>query len=195
MYIVAIDIETSGLNLEKHQILQFSAVFMDTENDRYPVEDLPSFNKIILHDEIVGEPYALNMNAKIIEKIKNYDKSQIDDFSGPGDLMDLFYNWLIRCLPVCKDLKFKITLAGKNLASFDLKFIEKLKNYEIFFKPYYHRRIIDPAILYVDWFIDTELPNLQLCLDRAGISRIVTHDALDDAQNIVRLIRKKRNLK
>jgi len=51
------------------------------------------------------------------------------------------------------------------------------------------QRVLDPAILFVDWKNDESLPSLTTCKQRAGISGIVTHDALDDAWDVIETLR------
>lgn len=82
-----------------------------------------------------------------------------------------------------------ITVAGKNFATFDKLFLEKLPRWKQVIR--IKQRILDPAILYVDWKGDTSLPSLGECKERAGIEGIVTHNALEDAWDVVELLRKK----
>jgi len=84
--------------------------------------------------------------------------------------------------------KTYITVAGKNFASFDQLFLEKLPRWKQVIA--IRRRIIDPAILFVDWDNDIAPPGLAECKRRASIEGIVTHDALDDAKDVVNLIRR-----
>lgn len=82
-----------------------------------------------------------------------------------------------------------ITAAGKNFGTFDKLFIEKLPRWNRFFR--FRQRILDPAILFTDWKEDSELPNLSTCLKRAGFNDVVTHDAVDDAKDVIRVLRTK----
>ncbi len=82
-----------------------------------------------------------------------------------------------------------ITVAGKNFATFDKLFLEKLPRWKQVIR--IKQRILDPAILYVDWKGDSSLPSLGECKERAGIEGIVTHNALEDAWDVVELLRKK----
>ena len=66
MKYVSIDIETTGLDREVCQVLEISVVIEDTRNLK-PVEELPHLDLIIEHDTIVGQPYAINMNARIFK--------------------------------------------------------------------------------------------------------------------------------
>ena len=81
-----------------------------------------------------------------------------------------------------------IIAAGKNFATFDKKFLEKLPRWQQCLR--IKQRVIDPAILYVDWKNDNDLPNLSLCKERAGLSNIVTHNALEDAWDTLEVLRK-----
>jgi oligoribonuclease len=70
MKYVSIDLETTGLETENHQILSIGAVIEDTLDTRINVEDLPTFHGVIVHNELTGSPFALNMNRDLIEKIQ-----------------------------------------------------------------------------------------------------------------------------
>ncbi len=82
-----------------------------------------------------------------------------------------------------------ITVAGKNFATFDKLFLEKLPRWKQVIR--IKQRILDPAILYVDWKGDSSLPSLGECKERAGIHGMVTHNALEDAWDVIELLRKK----
>jgi hypothetical protein len=82
-----------------------------------------------------------------------------------------------------------ITVAGKNFATFDKLFLEKLPRWKQVIR--IKQRILDPAILYVDWKNDLSLPSLGECKERGGIEGVVTHNALEDAWDVIELLRKK----
>ena len=82
-----------------------------------------------------------------------------------------------------------ITVAGKNFATFDKLFIERLPRWKQLFR--IRQRIIDPAVLYVDWKEDDSLPGLPLCKERAGLDSTVTHNAVEDAWDVIEILRKK----
>ena len=84
--------------------------------------------------------------------------------------------------------KVHITCAGKNFGTFDKLFLEKLPRWKQVFR--IRQRILDPSVLFVDWKNDESLPSLTVCKDRAGLHGLVTHDALEDAWDVVEVLRK-----
>lgn len=79
--------------------------------------------------------------------------------------------------------------AGKNFANFDNKFLERLPRWKQVLRA--RGRTIDPSILFVDWVNDGAIPGLSLCKERAHLDPHVTHNAIDDAMDIVKLLRTK----
>jgi hypothetical protein len=79
-------------------------------------------------------------------------------------------------------------VAGKNFSGFDKLFLAKMPNSRNFIDRIHHR-VIDPASLYWEPFTDKELPSSKTCLERAGMSGVVAHTALEDAKMVVNLIR------
>ena len=51
------------------------------------------------------------------------------------------------------------------------------------------QRVLDPAILCVDWNNDTALPSLTQCKERTNVEGIVTHNALEDAWDVIQVLR------
>jgi oligoribonuclease len=82
---------------------------------------------------------------------------------------------------------FYFNAAGKNFANFDNKFLERLPRWKQCLKA--RGRTLDPAVLFIDWANDDAVPGLGLCKERAGIEGIVTHNAIEDAMDIVQLFR------
>jgi hypothetical protein len=54
----------------------------------------------------------------------------------------------------------------------------------------FSHRCLDPAILYFDPLLDSQLPDLKTCKERAGVPNPVSHEALADAMDVVHLLRK-----
>lgn len=222
MVYVAIDCETSGLNPEKCQVLSIGAVVEDT-NNLLPLEELPTFHCAILHNEIHGEPFALNMNKDLLSKIVEYQtakgeaaKEAVEKkynmiFRKEKDAVVEFWKFLIRSKVIEFDLELRghiqwdvenecsypligpntpvshITVAGKNV-QFDLSFLVRLPRWRQLLKV--RQRVIDPTVYYTDWQNDEALPNLSTCKTRAGFDGHVSHDAVDDSLDIIKLIRK-----
>jgi oligoribonuclease len=84
--------------------------------------------------------------------------------------------------------KTYLNCAGKNFAGFDKKFLEKLPRWKQVFS--IRSRVLDPGILFVDWINDESIPSLDECKKRAGIDGVVTHNAVEDAMDVVMLFRK-----
>lgn len=82
-----------------------------------------------------------------------------------------------------------INAAGKNFGTFDKLFLEKLPRWKQFVKV--KQRILDPAILYVDWKTDENLPNLETCKRRANLDAVISHNALEDAWDTLQVLRSK----
>ena len=83
----------------------------------------------------------------------------------------------------------KILVAGKNVSGFDLKFLNKLPYFSEKIK--IHHRTIDPSMLFTNMKVDETPVSLQTCMNRANINGIVSHDALQDAWDVIRVLRTK----
>lgn len=220
MLYVSIDIETSGLDNSKNQVLSIGAIIEDTKK-KLPYDECPKFHAMIVQKEVVGSPRALTINSKLLSVMAEYLESSGDNrfnmethsefmFTTPEDVVKEFYDFLfingygydivtggpeIRRkngynLPVfgSKVRPITINVAGKNFGTFDKGFLELLPWWKRLVKV--RQRIIDPALLFCDWEIDETLPNLYTCKQRAGVEGIVTHNALEDAWDVIELLRK-----
>ena len=219
MIYVSIDIETSGLDNEKHKVLSIGAIIEDTEK-KLPYEECPKFNAIVLQNEITGSPRAITMNKEIISMIGEYLEGTNEarhlmnthsdySFYEEEDVVKEFYRFLwsngfgyelgpgdfVNTIdgveyPVIGGKTKPITLnvAGKNFGTFDKLFLQELPWWQKLVRT--RQRVLDPAILMVDWNNDKSLPNLTTCKERAGVSGIVTHNALEDAWDVIEVLRK-----
>lgn len=190
------DIETTGLNPDKDQILEIGCVIDDLESlgtdAEIPAPKLPHFHCYVMpsDDVISGNPIALSMNAEIIAKIaaemkrdKNLTAIMTERFFPTQDVVSHLTDWLMEQgagsasnRPTGRPIT--IVGAGKNFARFDEKFLSKL--------PYWERnirvrhRVLDPVNFFVEPG-DKEPPDLKKCLERAGIIADVPHTAVEDA--------------
>jgi len=199
MKYISIDLETTGLDSLNHQIIEFGAVLEDT-NNILPLDELPTFHAYITHPDnmLYGDIFAIHMNAGIIEKIKN--KKELKDkynFVKIEHLAEDFMFWLRN---VGFELKTKnagteysyiyaetINVAGKNFSSFDSKFLDNVPDFNKLIK--IRKRVIDPSILFTDWNLDNALPELNECNIRIGHVMPVQHTAVEDATDVIRLLR------
>jgi len=133
--------------------------------------------------------------SEIVEALFHfcYDNGIRPDFKNAQDFINMTtitdrngntYPALTSKLP-----KTYLTCAGKNFAGFDKKFLELLPRWKQVFS--IRSRVLDPGILFVDWKNDESVPSLFECKQRAGIEGIVTHNAVEDAMDVVMLLRTK----
>lgn len=81
-----------------------------------------------------------------------------------------------------------LNVAGKNFGTFDKLFLEELPWWQKLIRT--RQRVLDPAILCVDWKADEMLPSLTTCKERKEVKGIVTHNALEDAWDVIEVLRK-----
>jgi len=131
---IAIDIETTGTDPERHQILEIAAVYNRQGVD---VMDCPAFQSIVDPGEIVGEPYALNMNARTMERLAR----------GEGDslnvVMDRLMDWV-------DDTQHRFGIArfhliGKNGGKFDYQFLKRVPGWD---EDYFSHRHLEVGSLF-----------------------------------------------
>lgn len=210
MRYVSIDIETTGLNPEKDQILSIGALIEDT-NQPKNLEDMPKFHGVIKRNRIEGGLYAINLNRDLLEIMNQYDCADSQEekndivhltnmqFYNEDEIVENFYYWLAKngmieldethqYLVEAEDNPIRITAAGKNFGTFDKPFLERLPKWKQLIKV--NQRVLDPSILFVNWKDDEALPNLPLCKKRAGFDEVVSHNALEDAWDVIELLRK-----
>jgi oligoribonuclease (3'-5' exoribonuclease) len=185
---VSIDIETTGLDPKTCQVLQIGAVVDDWET---PVEELPTFNCYIEQGVIRGEPYALAMHAKIFQAMSNVTRWVASDGVSVCSLGSVTADFSMWLFDHGINSSEKMVVAGKNFAAFDRNFLSQLMNWDWDIKM--EHRFIDPGNMYYQPGIDDGLPNTEECLRRAGLPPHVSHTAVEDALDVVRLIRWKRD--
>lgn len=170
---VSIDIETTGLDPDKCQIIEFGAVI----DSGYPLDKLPRFRRLMQYERFYGEPHALSMHAVLFEAIAAKSK----DCCHPDYLMMEFGNWLVSHGYSSHE---KVVVAGKNFGSFDLQFLRRLDRFD-YVK--FHHRFIDPGML--RWSGKGGIPSLGEMLLGLGLSTGVGHTAVEDALDVIRVIR------
>lgn len=194
MKYVSIDIETSGLDPNRNQVLEIGAVY---DNGDPILDNLPTLRLVLLHEQITFTPGAATMHKDLIKEIHDAleQRRKGQDVNGnppwdkvvvyvrPEEAVDYFLRWLIHW-DALTDSK-KIIAAGKNLASFDIPFLKRLPMGEMLC---FKHRILDPVTLYLR-AEDKEPPNMETCCERAGIELEGFHTAVADAMTVVKLLR------
>lgn len=213
MKYLSIDTETTGLDPNIDQILSIGIVIEDT-NNQISLEDLPKLHLIIVRERMHGNLFSLNMNKNLISLINQWNISDQDKrsdiekenksvFCREEDVCSIIFKFLYKnnmlnplissgigdVYPTItsKTPKTQLTIAGKNFATFDKLFLENLPRWRQLFN--IRQRIIDPAILFTDFAVDESLPSLSVCKERAGFESEVSHNAVEDAIDIVKLLR------
>jgi hypothetical protein len=220
MKIVSIDIETTGLNSEQNQILSIGAIIEDTTKElnfeeipkfnalilQHQMTGSPralTMNKDIIG--LIGE--YLEGDADVRKKHDRYSGYQ---FLREEDVAQEFFDFLWEnglgypMMDVSKTVRIKkgnsypmfgsstkpilINVAGKNFGTFDKLFLERLPWWKKLIQP--KQRIIDPAMLCCRWSEDDALPSLSQCKTRCKIAGEVSHTALDDAWDVIQILRK-----
>ncbi len=190
MKYISCDIETTSLDPLNGDILEIGAIIEDTNNP-LPREQCPTFHCYVDKSTYRGDAFAINMNAGIFKKICDIRKEtscQLVKREEKG----LIYEPEV----AIKFSKFlqdngisKVIAAGKNFAGFDKKFLDELPLFKELIT--FHHRTIDPSMLYMDFKNDTAPPDLATCKKRAGLPETVSHLALDDAWDVIELLRVK----
>lgn len=136
MRYIAIDIETTGLDPEKHQILEFAAIFDDLKNPM-PLGCSPFFIRRIEADNYVISDYCLKMHQKLLGEIR--ENVPAGNNISINDLGLCFRTWLTN-LNLYETV---YTVAGKNFAGFDGQFLKRVPNF-----PMWNYRVLDVGSLY-----------------------------------------------
>lgn len=199
MKYLSIDVETTGLNPNRCQILEFGAIYDDLSK---PFSERKTFQYYFYHEQLRGDIIAFDMNKEIISiitnKIKEIKKGiQHTDLARPEEFSQVLSEWLYDVIDPKEPDDFKLNIAGKNVAGCDLNFLEMLPGFSregsslSFDKWKTRARCIDPAILYYKKE-DICLPDLQTCIKRATSNELgVSHRAIEDAEKVCCLIRYK----
>lgn len=195
MNYLSIDIETTGLTPNLDQVLEFCAVADDFTT---PMGKLPYFERIVKRETVRGNPFALSMNADILQEISKskvgHAQSGVRNFGccSEDQLLYQFAAW-INELGAWGFNPMNLKIGGHNAAGFDVQFIKRLPGYGETVN--FHHRVLDVGSLYFEP-TDHELPGTQKCLTRAGFGENspLLHRAYPDALQAVKLIRRHYNV-
>ncbi|WP_400192549.1 exonuclease domain-containing protein [Hymenobacter sp. B81] len=187
MRYVSLDLEMTGNNPERHQIIELAAVVEDTKR-LLPLDELPTFRRAVRHAEYVGTAGALALNARLLRELADSEADQ-PDICTAQELLPQLRAWLLaQGFRPDKHDRITVTLAGKNLGSFDLLFLRQLPGWGGLVRA--EPALLDPAAFYLNWRKDTRLPTMSICKARAKFAdQTVAHQAVADALDVIRLLR------
>lgn len=204
MKYVSIDIETGGLDPLVHPILEVGAVCAEIGKPGIR----STFRALIVPkdmDKIVVSPYTALLHRRVWESLEAFKKNKrptgtqvigLTDTVGclfACEIGNQLRRWVNEVWPrntntdpqLCNVGRPKITIAGKNISTFDLPFLRAQtdidKHLDI-----RHRTLAVTSHFYRPG--DECLPNLDTCLERAGINKRTEHGALSDALLVCDLI-------
>ncbi|NML66876.1 hypothetical protein HHL22_16850 [Hymenobacter sp. RP-2-7] len=190
MRYVSIDLEMSGPDPLRHQVLELAAVVEDTRRtSATPLGELPAFRRALRHPEICGTAGALALNAGLLAELADKNKRDAPDICRPDEVLPQLREFLLAngFKPNKKDC-VSVVMAGKNVATFDLLFLRELPGWGTLVRS--EPATLDPAAFYLNWQKDSRLPTMLICQARAGQAEPhVAHQALADALEVVRLLR------
>lgn len=192
MRYIALDTETTGLDPSTCQLLQLAMVLADSHDSETPLSNLPTFYASLNRDVLVGELVAITMNLDLLDHMLSVRKElpatgcHMTEYRGRQmpvyahiDNLDLdAASWLDKH---AIENGMPIVLAGCNPA-FDRSFLPPM------LKRRFHYRMLDVASMAMGrhrfLWDGTKLPG------QADLTpRPVHHDALEDARNVVAIVR------
>lgn len=169
-----LDLETTGLDKEKCQILQLALIKVD-DLDK-PNEEYERLNLYMVHEHLsYVEPKAAGMVAKTIESMKEASPDDIIQVSAAkhrwGDFLSKHYTQ-----------GEKFTFAGKNLSTFDL---EILKNQQFPLFSISHRVLDVGSLYYADFGYIPSLGEINKLIGKSEVS----HNALLDCYDVINAVK------
>jgi hypothetical protein len=173
-----------ALNLNK-DLIQAMKDYSEARTQELKDEVEESFGaRFYEENEVVEALFQFCYDNGIVDRLNTDDWSHAAISNYFKFVNGKSYPMLISNMP-----KVYLNCAGKNFAGFDKKFLEKLPRWKQVFS--IRSRVLDPGILFVDWVNDESIPSLDQCKQRAGIDGAVTHNAVEDAMDVVMLLRQK----
>ena len=179
---IAFDMETTGANPDKCEILEMAAVFDDGVS---PIEELKTFREVVsptLGYFEYSEPFAMQMptnQALLTEIIKGGGLPEKDAFKH-------FAMWLNEVLP----FRQGNTFAGKNFAAFDGPILKRRRSHcgaDVPLHRFGYRSIDIGSIFFKEFGYVPDSKELKQIVKSP--SSDVAHSALADALDVVRAVR------
>lgn len=174
---ISLDIETTGTNIQKSGILQIGAVYDDGKN---ATDKLQTFKRFIKWDPLpYSELGAIAMNSWILKGIQLGDLKAVSIEQACDEFIDFVEK---------HRGKYRMQIAGKNLGSFDIPILKNnmTPDQRARFENLLQHRYLDVGSAFAPIFGYN--PALDVINKKIGYKQ-VTHDALDDAMNVVAAFR------
>lgn len=221
MKTISIDVETTGLDPLKCQLLEVALVSFDTNDDSFEPSANNCLRIVVMHETVVGEPVSIAMNAGLLREINRAKRGFVALNTIDGDGVTLFVpphelnqTGSVIALALCNFYQKngyeakqntdgivsliggeKLNLAGKNYANFDRRFLEQCYVFKKCIVELAHHRVLDVGSLCFQPQDLSSLPSLYTCaertLERGHVK--VAHCARDDAILVVQVIQKHLN--
>ena len=173
MKICWIDLETTGLDENKHGIIQIGSII---EEDGVILD---KFN-------IKLKPFKLDFLSKNALEINNTTIEQIKKYTNPLEAFDKFQKFLSN--HVDKYDKYdKLILAGKNINAFDMKFLKRFfeKCNDDYFFSWFHKMGIELNTTTAEYMIFngfiSDAYNLKTLCEAFAVN-LDEHDAMSDIE-------------
>jgi hypothetical protein len=193
---VSLDIEATGVGPEV-DVLQIAMIF---DEPGKPIEELSTFDLLLNHKNFKNaEPMAMFINKDLIEILKNgKDERIVYPRQAINRMIVQLQAWSNIVLEYDEEhktnMKGKHIIAGKNAAGYDKpKLLYAAETYgnkslrEELQSTWVHRTL-DPGSMYFDDFgLVPSMEQINKLLDR----KEVTHNAVDDALDVIYSIRNK----
>jgi hypothetical protein len=181
---VSLDLETTCLApKEPANIIGISMVYEDSKKD-IDLYQLNHFTCLIARPLWKGSTYALGMNGWLLDMIAGRTQSQFNIMDHTA-WIPAANDWLHSIRAQFNNNK-RLTLGGKNAASFDLQFLPPI------LQGHFRHRVYDPGSRCMNWDEDV-LPELSQLKERAGLPSEVSHNMYEDALDVIRVSRHDRD--
>jgi hypothetical protein len=104
-----IDTETTDVDVNKAQILQFTMMFEDTDK-QLDFDKIPILNLYIENDPLIGSPQTLKFNDKLL----TYIEKNPDILIKPKDVIKHVLEFIYTCLEIPFESIEKVKFVQKN---------------------------------------------------------------------------------
>lgn len=176
MIVYSIDIETTGLDPERNQVLEIGVA----RGEIYDDSPLDIWHCYVDHYELCVNPFALNMNRDLLKDMHELRQTNPSGLIPPDRVWPLFRKWLTE---MGEPEAPRLAACGRNFNGFDAYFLRKLGFVNLF-----RHRVIDPTVLHMRRG-DEYPPSLEEAAGRAGLPPKEGHRAMSDAIQSIACVR------